>query len=142
MNEVGIVSIVLGVLVVCGQGFQVVAPVATLGWFQRLISSDGRMRTAGAFLVAIGAVMVWAGNSEDSGLAGVLLFLGLASVAGSTLLLVLFPGAYRALAGVFLPSDSSGRLVGWRIHGLVGVIVGVLLIYFGVLALTPATSVG
>ena len=135
VNAVGLVSIVLGVLVVCGRGFLVVAPGATLRWFQRLISSDGRMRTAGAFLVPLGAVMVWAGNSEDSGLAGVLLFVGLAFVAGTTLLLVLFPGAYRALAREFLPSDPSGRLVGWRIRGLVGVAVGVLLIYFGELAL-------
>ena len=135
VNTVGIVSIVLGTLVVCGRGLLFVAPVATLRWFERLISSDGRMRTAGAFFVLLGAVMAWAGNSEDSGLAGVLLFLGLAFIAASTLLLVLFPGAYRALASQFLPSEPSGRLVGWRIRGLVGAIVGVLLIYFGVLAL-------
>ena len=49
---------------------------------------------------------------------------------------------YRALAAKFLPSEPSGRLVGWRIRGLVGVIVGVLLIYFGMLALSPASSIG
>ncbi len=142
MNAVGIVSIVLGVLVVFGRGFLALAPGATLRWFQRLISSDGRMRTAGTFFVALGAVLVWAGSSEDSALAGVLSVVGWAFVAGSTLLLVLFPGAYRALASEFLPSDPSGRLVGWRVRGLVGVTVGVLFIYFGVLALGPASSIG
>ena len=34
MEPVGIVSIVLGVLVVCGRGFLVVEPGATLRWFQ------------------------------------------------------------------------------------------------------------
>ncbi len=107
MEPVGIVSVMLGVLLVCGRGFLVMAPGATLRWFQRLISSDGRMRTAGAFLVPLGAVMVWAGNSEDSVLAGVLSFFGWAFVAGSTFLLVLFPGAYRALAREFLPSMQA-----------------------------------
>ena len=118
----------------CGRGFLVLAPGASLRSFQRLISSDGRMRTAGVFLVLLAAVLVWAGSSEDSTLAGVLPFVGWAFVAGSTFLLV-FPGAYRALARKFLPSDLGGRLVGWRVRGLVGVIVGALFIYFGALAL-------
>ena len=79
--------------------------------------------------------MAWAGHSDDSGLAGVLSFVGWAFIAGSTLLLVLFPGAYRALARELLPSDPGGRLVGWRVRGLFGVIVGALFIYFGALAL-------
>ena len=135
MEAVGIVSIAVGVLVVCGRGFLVMAPGATLRWFQRLISSNGRTRVFGAFLVPLGTVMVWVGNSEDSGLAGVLSFVGWAFVAGSTLLLVLFPGAYRAVAREFLPSDPCGRLVGCRIRGLVGVAVGALFVYFGALAL-------
>ena len=135
MEPVGIVSIGLGVLVVCGRGFLVLAPGPTLRWFQRLISSDGRTRIAGAFLGSLGALMAWVGHSDDSDLAGVLSFVGWVFVAGSTLLLVLFPGAYRALAREFLPSDPSGRLVGWRIKGLIGVIVGALFIYFGALAL-------
>ena len=135
MEPVGIVSIVLGVLTVCARGFLVVTPEATLRWLQRLIRSNSRMRTLGAFVVTLGVVMVWAGNSEDSGLASVLSFAGWAFVGTSTLLLMLFPGAYRAIAREFLPSDPGGRLVAWRLRGLIGVLVGSLFIYFGALAL-------
>ena len=35
MSAVGIVTIALGVLVVCGRGALLVAPEAALGWFHR-----------------------------------------------------------------------------------------------------------
>ena len=134
MNAVGIVSIALGVPVACGRGAMVVAPAATLRWIKGMIRTNGRIRVFGAFVLPVGATMVWAGASEDSGLAGFLLLIGLGT-AGIAPLMVLFPGAYRALANAFLPSDPSGSLTGWRMAGLAGVIAGVLLIYFGARAL-------
>ena len=79
--------------------------------------------------------MAWAGASEYSGLARILSVGGWAIVAISTLALVLFPAAYRAIAEAVLPSDADADLTGWRIRGLAGVILGGLLIYFGALAL-------
>ena len=134
MTAVGIVTITLGVLVVCGRGGLLVAPEATLGWFKETIASNARLRTLGAFLMALGAAMVWASASEDSGLGTFLTIFGWGILGISALLLVLFPGVYRAIANPFMPSDTSGFFL-WRFAGLVGTLIGVLIIYFGVLAL-------
>ena len=134
MSAVGIVAIALGVLVVCGRGTLLVAPAATLRWFKETIASNGRLRTLGAFLMALGAAMVWASASEDSGLGTFLTIFGWGILVISAPLLVLFPGVYRAIANPFMPSDTSGYLL-WRFAGLAGAAIGVLMIYFGVLAL-------
>ncbi len=134
MSAVGVVTIALGVLVVCGRATLLVAPAATLRWFKETIACSGRLRTLGAFLVPLGAAMAWAGASEDSGLATFLTVFGWGFL-GASALLVLFPGVYRAMANPFLPSDTSGSLFLWRFRGLAGTLVGVLIIYFGALAL-------
>ncbi len=134
MSAVGIVTIALGVLVVCGRGALLVAPEEALRWFKETIASNGRLRTLGAFLMALGAVMVWASASEDSGLGTFLTIFGWGILGISALLFALFPGVYRAIANPFMPSDTSGFFL-WRFAGLGGTLVGVLIIYFGVLAL-------
>jgi len=135
MSAVGIVSITLGVLLVFARATLLVAPGATLRWFKETVASNHRLRTLGAFLVPLGAAMAWAGASEDSGLATFLTVIGWGFLGTSALVLVLFPGIYRAIATPFLPSDTSGSLVLWRFRGLAGTIAGVLIIYFGALAL-------
>lgn len=72
MSAVGIVSIAVGVVTVCGRIPLVVAPAATLRWFKGMIMTNGRIRVLGAFVLLLGATMVWAGASEDSGLAAIL----------------------------------------------------------------------
>jgi hypothetical protein len=135
MSAVGIVTIALGILVVCGRGTLLVAPAATLRWFKETVASNHRLRTLGASFVPLGTAMVWAGASEDSGLATFLTVYGRGILGVSVLVLVLFPGIYRAMANAFLPSDTSGSLFLWRFRGLAGTLVGVLVIYFGALTL-------
>lgn len=135
MNTVGIVTIALGVLVVCGRGTLLVAPAPTLRWLKETIASNARTRMLGAFAMALGAAMAWAGTSEDSGLATFLTVFGWGLLGFSALVLVLFPGVYRTIANPFLPSDTSGSLFWWRFRGLTGILGGVLVIYFGALAL-------
>jgi uncharacterized protein YjeT (DUF2065 family) len=135
VSEVGVVSIVLGVVVLCSRGALLVAPAATLRWFEGVIETNARTRALGAVALALGTAMAWAGASEQSGLATILWVVGWASIGISTLALLLFPAAYRAIAEKVLPSDPDPDLSGWRVLGLFGVIVGGLLIYFGALAL-------
>ena len=135
VSEVGIVSILVGVVVVCGRGALLVAPAATLHWFEGVIATNGGTRALGAFVLTLGAAMVWSGASEHSGLATVLSVVGWVVVGISTLALVLFPAVYRAIAEAVLPSAADSDLIGWRLVGLLGVSIGGLLIYFGALAL-------
>lgn len=135
MSEIGVVSIVFGVVLVCSRGALLLAPAATLGWFERVIETDGRIRALGAVALMLGTPMVWAGASERSGLAMVLFVVGWVVIGSSTLALVLFPDAYRSIAEAVLPSDTDEDLIGWRLLGLLGVFIGGLLIYYGALAL-------
>ena len=135
MNTVGIVTIAFGVSILCGRGTTLVAPAPTLRWFKEAIASNARIRMLGAFFMALGGAMVWAGTSEDSGLATFLTVLGWVMLVISALVLVLFPGVYHTIANPFMPSDTSGSLFLWRVRGLAGILAGVLIIYFGVLAL-------
>ncbi len=135
MSAVGIVAIALGILVVCSRGTLLIAPAPTLRWFKQTSANNGRLRTFGAFIVTLGATMAWAGASEDSGLATFLTVFGWGFLGYSALVLVLFPGIFRAMVNAFLPSDTSGSLFVWRFRGLAGTLAGVLVIYFGVLAL-------
>ena len=135
MSAVGIVTIALGVLGVCESGAPLVAPEAYFGWLKETIASNARIRMLGAFGMALGGAMVWAGTSEDSGLATFLTVLGWVMLVISALALVLFPGVYHTIANPFMPSVTSGSLFLWRVRGLAGILAGVLIIYFGVLAL-------
>ena len=134
MSAVGIVTIALGVLSVCESGAPLVAPEAYFGWLKETIASNARIRMLGAFVMALGGAMVWAGTSEDSGLATFLTVSGWVVLVSSALVLVLFPGVYRAIANPFMPSDTSNFFL-WRCAGLASLPVGVFIIYFGVLAL-------
>ena len=97
MSAVGIVSIALGVVGVCTQGSLLVAPAATLRWFNGTIRTNGRMRVLGTFYLTLGATMVWVGVSEGSTLLAFILFLfGLGIVGIIAPLTVLFPGFFRA----------------------------------------------
>ena len=135
MSAVGLVNIVLGVFVVCARSILLIAPAATLRWFNGALMTNGRIRTLGAAFLPLGVAMIWAGSSAESELANILHLLGLGISVGETLGLVMFPAAYRGLASVFVPPEPSGNLIGWRMIGLGGVVVGALFVYFGVLAL-------
>ena len=134
MSAVGIVTIALGVLGVCEGGGPLVAPEAYFGWLKETIASNARIRMLGAFVMALGGSMVWASTSEDSVLGIFLTIYGWVCLAFSAPLMVLFPGVYRAIANPFMPSDTSNFFL-WRCAGLASVPVGVVIIYFGVLAL-------
>ena len=134
MNLVGVVSISVGIVVVCARGPLLVAPTATVHWFRGKIASKGRVRVLAAIALSLGAVLVWAGASEDSVLATILTAFGLVSIAVSVLGVV-FSGAYLNFVNTIVRSDSRASRTAWRFRGLAGVLVGLLLIYYGVHAL-------
>jgi hypothetical protein len=138
-------------------GSFLVSPAASLRGMGRMVRTNRPIRGVGAFALALGATMVWAGASEGGSydlnsqttLAFIVSLIGWALVGLITPLLVVLPGFCRALTNAFLPSDyegitpqalktsldTRGSLIGWRMMGLVRVVVSGLLIYFGALAL-------
>ena len=139
MSAVGIVSIALGLLVVFGRGGPlVVAPVAYLRWLmpvrRRLSQTNKTTRILGACLLILGATMFGAGTTGDSTLADILMLGGIGGVTVGAAL-VIGPGMLRKFSSAFLPAVEDERLLGWRVIGLLVTVAGVVLIYFGVLAL-------
>ena len=113
-----------GAIILCSRGPLLVAPATTLRVFRAIIKTNARTRILGTCLVLLGAPTIWAGGSEESTLAIILMFIGWASVGVGVPALVLFPRIYVAIADAILPADSNTDLFGWRLIGLVGVVIG------------------
>ncbi len=131
MSSVGIVYIVFGSFIVISRGLIVVAPATTLRWVKDMIRTETRVRTLGLYAVVLSALMIWAGASEDTVLANVLLIFGLFYLLFAIPWLVFFPRSYMEFANSLLPSN----LMVWRVLGLLGAIVGLVLVHFGLGAL-------
>ena len=131
MSSAGIVCIVFGSFIVIYCGLMVVAPTTTLRWNKDMISTETRVRTLGLYALVLPALMIWAGASEDTVLANVLLIFGLFYLLFAIPWLVFFPRSYMEFANSFLPSN----LMVWRVLGLLGAIVGLVLVRFGLSAL-------
>ena len=135
MSTVGIAAIILGIMIFIGRGALVIGPATTLNWFRKLLAKDLTVRLLGVGLVPLGAAMVWAGGTESTGLANIIVIFGWLIIAISAPLLVLFPAGYRFLADLFMPDDVDGDLAGWRILGILGAAVGLAFIFAGASAL-------
>ena len=135
MSAIGMVSIVLGIVLTCSRAPLLVAPAATLRRVEWLVESDTRLRVLGGIALVLGVLMAWAGATAYGTLASVLFVWGWAMIGFALLALLLFPGWYRGLVGAILPDAVSRDLPGWRLLGLLGTSIGVLMIYAGVAAL-------
>ena len=127
MNSVALVCIILGSLIVVSRGLIVVAPATTLRWFTAMIETEARVRTLGFCVLLLPVLMIWAGSTEDTALALVLLIFGLFFLFVAIPLLLFFPRSFMDIASAFLPTS----LMTWRLLGLMGVLFGLVLIYFG-----------
>jgi hypothetical protein len=100
-----------------------------------MIATSERTRILGGFTLLLSLALMWAGVSEDSGLAACLLILGIfAALFGSAELLFL-PRAFMTLCDGLLPIEpSAASLMGWRMIVLLSVIFGAVLFHLGTLA--------
>ncbi len=135
MSTAGLVTMLLGALVVCVRLPLLLMPAATLRWFGEAIKTKGRTRVLGASVALIAVPMIWSGMSESTGLAAVLFVLGVFLLVTAIPALVLFPSVYMSIASSFLPSEVGSNLIGWRIIGLVSVIIGFGIFRVGMVAL-------
>ena len=134
MSAVGIVTIAFGLLIVCTRGPLAVAPAATLRRLKRLIATNRPTRILGVIVLILAAAMVWAGTTEDSSFASLVMAVGLWMGAAAAFL-AFFPRGYRGLVRFFLPEVVTGKLLGWRLRGILGTSIGLAVIFIGVRAL-------
>lgn len=132
MSTVGFGFMLLGAFIVCSRGPLLLAPASVLRGFRAMVKTTTRTRITGVVLLLLAASMLWAGFSEESTPATVLLFIGWIIVGICVPAVVLFPRVYMNLVDAVLPADPGDNLFGWRLLGLVGVIIGAALFRFGV----------
>lgn len=130
-----IVAIFLGALIICTRGPLILFPAYTFRWFGTVIKTQARTRVLGTVVTMIALLMVWAGMSQRAGLEAVLFVFGIFILVIAVPGLLLFPSIYMNLANSLMPDDLSGTLFGWRLLGLLGVIIGVAIMMVGVNAL-------
>ncbi len=133
MNAVGVTAITFGIFIICIRGFTLVSPEATVRWFRE------RIRATAVSVLPIGAILVWAGTTGESTLANWLQIFGWLLFALG-MFLVLSPSAYSSITDALLPGDASAGnkstiLNLLRARAILGIGIGLTLIYFGFLAL-------
>ena len=112
MSAAGVVTIILGLLVVISRTFLVLFPAATLRWTEdRFLQTESRTRIYGISVLPIPGLMIWAGASEDSDLAALLLIFGLFMLTALSWL-VFFPRSFMDFCEIFLPPDADSKLIG------------------------------
>lgn len=131
MDLPSVLCVLLGCLFIAGRGPLIFAPRATLSLFDRLISSDTRLRGIGVGLAPVAAALIMI-RVGDGVVGQVLQVLGWLWAAG-TLLLLIVPGVYRGIAHAVLGwFDSPAGELRARILGVVAVALGIGLVYYGI----------
>ena len=131
MNTAAIVTMFLGLLIVATRGPLLVAPCQTIRRIHVLTATRSRIRGLGLVLAAIGGLVVWGGFSDNGNLAAFLLVVGTFLLLVAVPWLLFFPQTYKELVDAFVPEKLDSNLLGWRLLGLVGVLIGGLIFYVG-----------
>jgi drug/metabolite transporter (DMT)-like permease len=133
MSDSGLVAIALGVLVIALRGPLIFAPEATTHFYRMLLATHTRVRSVGVVIGALGVALIVTFQEPQGALPWVLAGLGWLLAAGAVFLLTL-PSLYKRLADSVFDAVEDGRTVDpalVRGAGVLSVIVGALLIYWG-----------
>ena len=132
MDSLAVICIVVGTLTIVVRGPLLVAPRATLRFYERLIfSTNARFRVFGVVFATLAMALLFSDFGEGV-LAGLLHTFGwfMATVA---LLFLVLPNVFRRFFQTifgYIEKSVDERIM--RIVGFVGVVFGLALIYVGV----------
>ena len=129
MTNLAFVSIVLGLFVVLSRGPFIFAPEATRQFFIKLfLASTTRLRIVGISIVAFGVLMIIASQGHDQTAALVFKYYGWFIAIAATFFHVIFTSFTKDIGRNIMKSFNILTL---RIFGLLAVVVGAVLIYWG-----------
>lgn len=130
VDPVAALCIAVGLLVIIGRGPLVFAPQATIRFYERMLSTDARIRGLGVVMAVLALALLVPALGEGTA-AGLLRLLGWI-FAGATVWLLAAPGSYRLLAqGVLEFMEHSVDSAVVRGVGIFAVGLGLALIYVG-----------
>ena len=129
MDPLSALSVLIGALIVVTRGPMIFAPATTLRFYNKLISTNARIRGVTVVIAPLVVALIGLPLGEGQ-VAGILRILGWVWAAAVVWLLAA-PDSYRQFAGVFLDILESSDDAIVRMVGVVAVALGVALIYFG-----------
>ncbi len=130
MSELSLVYVAIGILVIAVRGPLVFAPEATIDVYRRLLATDARVRVMGVVVGAAGLALIAEGRG--SGVANLIVFtFGWLMAVGALFFMLIFPAPYRRLAASVLDFAAGVGSSVSRVAGMIGVLIGVFLIYLG-----------
>lgn len=130
MSNLALVSIILGIFVVLSRGPFILSPESTRKFFiEFFLASDARLRTVGISIVLFGVLMIMVSQGHDQTAALVFKYYGWFIAIAATFLHVTFTSITRNIAKNIMESFNILTL---RILGVLAVVVGTVLIYWGV----------
>jgi len=134
MSDSGVAAIVVGVLVIAARGPLIFAPQATTHFYRQLLATYTRVRIAGVVIGVAGFALIRVFPEPHGVVSWILAGLGWLLLVGAVFLLTV-PSLYKRLADGVFDAVEDGRTVDpalVRGIGVLSVIVGALLIYWGV----------
>jgi hypothetical protein len=130
MNELALVSVAAGAVIIAVRGPFVLAPAASSAGGRWLIASSARIRVAGVLFAALGLAMIASAQSSAQGAAWVISIVGWFWALAAVFLLLIFTSFYRQIAlGIMDALDDRAVM---RVLGAIGTLFGAFLVYLGI----------
>jgi hypothetical protein len=130
MNELAVVSVVAGAIIIAVRGPFVFAPAATAAVARQFIASNAGIRVAGVIFATLGLAMILSAQGSAEGAAWVISILGWFWVLAAVFLLLIFTSFYQRVAvGIMDALDEPALL---RLLGVVATLFGAFLVYLGI----------
>lgn len=128
MNDLALISILIGIIAIVSRGPLIFAPESTKELYVKLVASNTRIRIMGLFVAALGTAAIMAARGSDQTAALIILVLGYFWVFAATFFLLIFTSFYKLIADAFL--DAMDNLI-LRLLGVFTVLLGAFFIYLG-----------
>ncbi len=130
MNELALVSVVAGAVIIAVRVPFVFAPLAAAAVARRFIASSAGIRVAGVLFAVLGLAMILSAQDSAQGAAWVISILGWFWVIAAVFLLLIFTSFYQRLAvGIMHALDGAALL---RALGVIATLLGAFLVYLGI----------
>ena len=130
MNELALVSVVAGAVIIAVRVPFVLAPLAAAAVARRFIASSAGIRVAGVLFAALGLAMISSAQSSAQGAALVISILGWLWALAAVFLFLIFTSLYqRIIVGIMNALEDSAVP---RVAGVIGTLFGAFLVYLGI----------
>ena len=126
MSGLGVVSVVLGILLIATRGPLIFMPEASTRFYRKVLRKEMLVRILGLFTAVLSLAMIAGAWGEEKSGAQIVMVLGWI-LAVAALCEMLFPSVVQAIMDVFLDANSAVA----RVVGVIAVALGFLFVCMG-----------